>query len=104
MNLEICEHCGTQYAIGQDYRCPHAALGSGGVIDDTVTGGARYFHNLGDEPVWIETRSELKKIMAERGLVHSERASYNKDDRSPWATRTRLRPGARDPFIHKASR
>jgi hypothetical protein len=74
-------------------------LGKRNVIDDTLTGGARWMHNLGDVPIFLETKSELKAIMQERGLVFAEHNSYNRDDRTPWATRTRLRPGQRDPFI-----
>ena len=69
------------------------------VIGDEVPGGARYFHNLGDTPIWIESRADLKREMDKRGLVHAERNSYAKDDKSPWATRTRLRPGQTDPFL-----
>lgn len=68
--------------------------------DDTLPGGPRLMHNLGDTPMWVETKTELRRIMNDRGLVFAERAAYNKHDRSPWATRTRLRPGERDPFIH----
>lgn len=57
-------------------------------------------HNLDDKPIWVETRSQLKAELSKRGLVPAERNSYNKDDKSPYATRTRLRPGQRDPFIH----
>ena len=70
------------------------------MIDDTLTGGARYVHNLGDHPIWIETKTQMKKEMEKRGLVFADRASYNRDDHTPWATRTRLRPGQRDPFLH----
>lgn len=90
--------------MGEHPFCPHGFAAGLTMIDDTVTGGARWFHNLGDQPVWIEKRSELKKIMAERGLCFAERKHYSKDDKSPYATRTRLRPGQRDPFIHRAER
>ena len=69
------------------------------IIGDTIPGGARYFHNLGDEPVWIESRADLKREMEKRGLVHAERATYSTDDQSPWATRTRLKAGRHDPFL-----
>jgi len=71
------------------------------VIDDTLPGGPRWMHNLGDTPVWVETKSQLAHEMALRGLEPSPRARYEKHDRSPWATPTRLRPGERDPFLHK---
>lgn len=101
MNTETCEKCGAAYGIGEDYRCPHGPVGAGGVIDDTLTGGARWMHNLGHEPVWVETKSQLKQEFAARGLAPAERGSYNRDDKSPYATRTRLRPGARDPFVQR---
>lgn len=106
MTPTICEACGHEVQPGDWPFCskdggPHQR-GAAAVQDDTVTGGARWFHNLGDKPVWIEKRSELQSIMKERGLVHAERNSYNKSDKSPWATRTTLRPGQRDPFIHRA--
>lgn len=72
------------------------------VIDDTLPGGPRWMHNLGDKPVWVETRSQYKEELTKRGLVQAERKTYNSDDRSPYATRTRLRPGARDPFLQGA--
>ena len=104
MNRETCEHCGESYGVGEDYRCPHGPVGRGGVIDDTLPGGARWMHNLGDTPVWIETKSEYNRELSARGLVQAERNTYNKNDKSPWATRSTLRAGQRDPFIHKAER
>ena len=99
MNGTPCEKCGHMIHFGEHPWCPHERS-SGNAIDDTLTGGARWMHNLGDTPIFVETKSELKKIMAERGLVFAERKNYCKDDKSPYATRTRLRPGQRDPFIH----
>lgn len=104
--MSVCEKCGHHVKIGDWPFCgktggPHERP-SFAVQDDTIPGGARWMHNLGDEPVWVEKKSELKQIMAERGLIHAERATYCKDDQSPWATRTCLRPGQRDPFIHPA--
>lgn len=99
MTTERCDKCGKDYGVGEDYRCPHGPVGRGGVIDDTLTGGARWMHNLGDTPVWVETKSQFKQELAARGLVQTERAAYCKDDKSPYATRTRLRPGQHDPFL-----
>lgn len=97
-----CDRCGAAYGVGEDYRCPHGAVGRGGVIDDTLPGGARWMHNLGDHPVWVETKTELRSIAADRGLVQREGNAYNRDDKSPYASRTRLRPGQRDPFLSRA--
>lgn len=77
-------------------------VGSAHVIDDTLPGGPRYLHNLGDTPVWVETKTQYQQELAARGLVQLERKTYNRQDQSPWATRTRLRPGQRDPFLHRA--
>jgi hypothetical protein len=96
-----CEKCGKELQHGEHPFCPHG-FGAGVVMDDTLTGGARWMHNLGERPVWIEKRSELKKIMAERGLVPAEKNNYSRDDKSPYASRTRLRPGQRDPFVQRA--
>ena len=69
------------------------------IIDDTLPGGARYLHNLGDTPVWVETKTQYQAELKARGLVKAERKAYNRDDKSPYASRTRLRPGAHDPFL-----
>ena len=102
MTPSICDSCGHELAIGEHPFCPHGFGGGGSVIDDTLPGGARWMHNLGDRPIFISTKTEYKQELAKRGLVQSERNNYNKSDKSPWATRTRLRIGQRDPFIHRA--
>ena len=99
MSTETCPRCGQTYRVGEDYRCPHGPVGSGGVIYDTIAGGARWMHNLDDHPVWVETKSQFKQELASRGLVQEERKNYSKQDQSPYATKTRLRPGAHDPFL-----
>ena len=71
------------------------------VIDDTLPGGPRWMHNLGDVPIWVEKKSDLRQLMQARGLVPAERNVYNRNDKSPWASRTRLRPGEHDPFVHR---
>ncbi len=73
------------------------------IIDDTLPGGARWMHNLGHEPVWVETKTQFVKELKDRGLVLDVRDNHAKADKSPWATEKRLRPGQRDPFIHGAS-
>lgn len=83
-----------------DTHSPELPASAPAVIDDTLPGGPRWMHNLGDKPVWIETKSQLKREMELRGLVPAPRDRYEKHDQSPWATRDRLRPGARDPFVH----
>jgi len=56
-------------------------------------------HNLGDKPVWVETKTQLNSELSARGLVQAERNSYNRSDKSPYATKTRLRAGQIDPFV-----
>ena len=108
----LCQVCGAVFELVQPWdqhrtlcRCGGAADRvyrlSQHVIDDTLPGGPRWMHNLGDTPIWVETKTELRQIMTERGLVPAERATYNKQDQTPWATKHRLRPGERDPFIHR---
>lgn len=43
------------------------------VIDDQLDGGPRMFENLGHEPVWVESKSQLKREMDARGLQHAYR-------------------------------
>lgn len=100
--MSTCEKCGQELQISDFPFCPHGR-GRANVSDDTLTGGARWMHNLGDKPVWVETKSQLNRELATRGLVQTERKTYNRDDKSPYATPTRLRPGQRDPFVHRAS-
>ena len=103
MTTTICERCGQAIAEGSWPFCPHER-GAAHVIDDALPGGARYVHNLGDTPVWVETKTQFRQELASRGLEQVERKTYNRDDKSPWATRTHLRPGQRDPFLHRATR
>ena len=72
------------------------------VIDDTLTGGARWMHNLGPEPVWVETKTQFQQELRSRGLRLADTKSYSRDDKSPYATRTRLRLDKIDPFVDRA--
>ena len=94
-----CSTCGHMIADGEWPFCPHELTGGFAAQDDTLTGGARWMHNLarpGEGPLWVETNTQLRNEMADRQLVFADRNNYNRDDKSPWATKTRLRPGARD--------
>ncbi len=102
MNTETCPHCGSTYGVGEDYRCPHGPIGSVSMIDDTLPGGARWMHNLGPEPVWVETKTDYNRELGKRGLTQAEGRPHAAKDTSPWASRTRLKPGARDPFLSNA--
>ena len=102
MNTTTCDKCGHEIALGEFAFCPHGVISTVNVIDDTLPGGARWLHNLGPEPVWVETKSDYNRELGKRGLCHAEGRPHTTNDASPYATRTRLRPGARDPFLHKA--
>ena len=39
------------------------------VIDDQIEGGPRWFETLGHEPVWIESKSQLRREAEVRGKV-----------------------------------
>ena len=69
---DTCEKCGKEIRVGEWAWCPHGfpeRAGGVAVIDDQITGGARYFENLGHEPVWIETKSQLRAELKARGLM-----------------------------------
>lgn len=64
-----CDKCGKELQVGEFPFCPHGFLERPlAVIDDQIVGGARFFENLGHEPVWIESKSQLRAEMAARGL------------------------------------
>jgi hypothetical protein len=41
-----------------------------GVIDDQLEGGARFFENMGPEPVYLESKSQWRKEVEKRNLVN----------------------------------
>lgn len=63
-----CERCGEEIRLGSWPFCPHGAVTSAAVIDDQLEGGPRFFEHLGHEPVWIETKSQLKAELDKRNL------------------------------------
>lgn len=70
-----CPLCGKVLAVGEWPFCGGKNThgfpdrpGGAAVISDTITGGPRYFENLGSQPVWIETKSQLRAELASRGL------------------------------------
>lgn len=63
-----CPRCGRRVHIGEWYQCPHGPMGSLGMIDDQLPGGPRFVENLGHEPVWVETKSQLDRELKARGL------------------------------------
>lgn len=66
-NITRCEACGQEYRIGDWPFCPHG-VPRGGIIADTLPGGAQWIENLGPEPVWVESKTQLQKEAAARGL------------------------------------
>lgn len=66
-----CERCFGTLAIGDHGLglCPlESRRGAAGVIDDTLPGGARWIENMGDAPVWIETKTQFQQECAARGI------------------------------------
>ena len=64
-----CDKCGAEYGVGQ---FPFCKGGHGyynvSVIDDQIEGGPRFFETLGHHPVWIESKSQLKREAEARNL------------------------------------
>lgn len=65
---EPCEKCGKAVQIGEWPFCPHG-FSVHGVIDDQLEGGPRFFETLGHEPVWIESKSQLRREAEARGKI-----------------------------------
>jgi hypothetical protein len=86
-----CEKCGEAMDVGEWPFCPHGKPEGFNVIDDTLPGGARWVQNLGHQPVWVETKTQMQRELDSRGLRLKESPNRNRRDRSPWASRTRLR-------------
>lgn len=64
-----CDQCGKELQVGEWPFCPHGfSERPFAVIDDSIAGGPRYFENLGHEPVFIESKSQLRAELAARGL------------------------------------
>lgn len=81
---DTCEKCGKEIQVGEFPFCPHGFSSRPfAVIDDTITGGARFFENLGPEPVYIETKSQLRAELKARGLrEHVRHVGEKGSDRS----------------------
>lgn len=77
-----CPKCG-----GATERLWSAPRGGHFVIGDEFVGG-RVYHNLGHEPVRIQSRSELRAVLRARGLQeYVTHAGGVEGDRSPHTTR-----------------
>src|SRR3990167_2217809 len=69
---DACPERGGVFRVGDWPFCPHgtpARPGGAAMISDTITGGPRYFENLGPTPADIETKSQLRAELAARGLM-----------------------------------
>jgi hypothetical protein len=66
-----CDRCFKPLAEGEHGEgvCPYEPRKRvASIVDDTIAGGPRMFENLGAEPVYIETKSQLRAEMRARGL------------------------------------
>lgn len=64
-----CDRCGHALEIGEWPFCPHGFPFHGiSVIDDQLEGGPRRFETLGHDEPWIESKSQLRREAAARGL------------------------------------
>ena len=72
----ICDRCFKPLADGEHGRflCPLEPRKVGvSVINDELEGGARWFEHMGHDPVFIESKSQWKREVAARNLVHVDR-------------------------------
>ena len=67
-----CATCGKPVEIGEWPWCPHG-WPSIAVIDDQLEGGPRHFDTMGHDSPFISTKSEWRREIAARGLVHNDR-------------------------------
>lgn len=69
-----CERCGLEYGIGQ---YPFCKGGHGhwnvSVIDDQLEGGPRRFETMGPDAPYIESKSQWRREVDARGLVHVDK-------------------------------
>jgi len=88
---DTCDRCGATLHLGEWPYCPHgfpARPGGVAMIDDQLTGGARFIENLGPQPVWVETKSQLRAELAARGLMPKvQHVSGRESDKSAHTSR-----------------
>jgi hypothetical protein len=88
---QVCDDCGQIIGVGEWPWCPHGIPerpGGTAMIDDQVSGGPRLFENLGHEPVYVESKSQLRDEMRARGLQHRvEHRGVPGSDKSPVTQR-----------------
>jgi hypothetical protein len=70
VRFDHCEICGAQLQIGEWPFCPHGFPYHGlSIIDDQLEGGPRRFETLGHDAPYIESKSQLRREAAARGLM-----------------------------------
>jgi hypothetical protein len=79
-----CDKCGSAVSVGEWPWCPHG-FGLPNVIDDQLEGGPRLFETMGPQDVWIESKSQWRREVAARELVHVDR-----HDRAYYTKRLRM--------------
>jgi hypothetical protein len=72
--MTCCETCGHELQIGD---WPFCSGGHGrpnwSVIDDQLEGGPRRFDTMGDDMPYIESKSQWKREVEKRDLIHVDR-------------------------------
>ena len=84
----LCPDCGG--------KTEHVWAASPDVIDDTLPGGPRWIENLGHDPVWVETKTQLQAELDKRNVRLKESPNRNRKDKSPWVNPTTLTASAAD--------
>lgn len=90
-----CQVCGVELTVGLWPWCPHECA-SVSVIDDTLEGGARFFETMGDQPVWVASKSQWKREVIQRGLVHVDKHDTHFYDRRKREHAERLKDTGAD--------
>lgn len=99
----ICDRCGAELRVGDWPYCKgdpekHVPLAAAAVVDDQLDGGARWFEHLDHEPVWIDSKSQLKAELDKRGLRMTEKWAGESDRHlTNWAA-------AIDPYTLESAR
>ena len=84
INANVCEECGKTLVVGSWPWCPHGHGASSIETDESFIGGLT-IENMGDQPVTVHSRAELKREMDARGL--EQRIKYVPGDKhlTNWA-------------------
>ena len=63
-----CDRCGETLHVGDWPFCPHGPVGSVHIVSDEFAEGPHWCETLGHDPVWVESKSQLRREAAARGL------------------------------------